>query len=139
MKVRCVGNRGSDLPSDLITDTTGLKLETEFSLIIGKTYVVYALTISDNYLWYYVCDETDSYFPFWNPAPLFEMVDHRMSAWWEINYSKEDRCESKSNIIVAYPEWARDPFYYDRLTDGYEQDVEIFKRYRHLIDEESGG
>lgn len=139
MKVRCIGNRGSDLPSDLIIPATGLKLETEFSLIVGKTYVVYAFTINHDYLWYYILDETFSYFPFWNPAPLFEIVDHRVSAYWEINYSREGRCESHSNIIVAYPEWSRDPFYYDRLTDGYQKEVEIFQRYRRLIDDESEG
>jgi hypothetical protein len=139
MKVRCVANRGSDLPSDLITPATSIHLETDFSLIVDKTYVVYALTIRDNYMWYYVCDEDFSYFPFWKPSPLFEIVDHRLSAYWEINYSREGRCESKSNVIVAYSEWARDPFYYDRLTDGYEKEVEIFQRYRRLIDDESGG
>lgn len=51
-------------------------------------------------------------------------------------YTPAGRCESMSGIIVAYPEWASDPRYYDRLSDNCEREVKIFERYRQLIDNE---
>ncbi len=109
---------------------------TSFALVTGKTYVVYALTIVRNYAWYYICDENFTYYPIWKPSPLFKIVDPRLSRHWVFEYTPAGRCESMSGIIVAYPEWASDPWYYDRLSDNCEREVKIFERYRQLIDNE---
>jgi hypothetical protein len=137
MKVCCIANRGSALPAGLLNpEATNFKPETGFPLIVGKSYVVYAITFNEGFCWYYLCDEDFSYYPVWRPAPLFAIEDARVSNYWEFIYSPEGRCESESSVIIAYPEWARDPLYYDRLTDGVKQDVEVFKRYKSLMDKE---
>jgi hypothetical protein len=41
-----------------------------------------------------------------------------------------------SGVIAAYPEWVKDPFYYDRLSDGFEPELQTFIKYKKLIDEE---
>src|SRR6266481_3288142 len=102
MKVRCIGNRGSNLPPALLDPKSNRDENTLFALTIGKTYVVYGLTVYRSFLWYYLCDEEFTYFPIWNPSPLFEIVDHRVSKYWEVNYSPDGR---DTTIIVAYPEW----------------------------------
>lgn len=136
MKLRCIGNRGSDLPPELLNPKLNRDENTRFPLTIGKTYVVYGLTVYLSHLWYYVCDDDFTHFPVWKPAPLFEIVDPRVSRYWEINCSLDGRGESDTGIIVAYPEWARDPYYYEHLADNREAEVQIFSRYRKLIDEE---
>ena len=39
-------------------------------------------------------------------------------------------------MIVAYPDRASDPWYYDSLSDNCEREVKIFEKYRRLIDDE---
>ncbi len=79
MKVRCIGNLGSNLPPALPDPTSNRDENTLFPLTIGRTYVVYGLTVYRSFLWYYLCDDEFTYFPIWNPSPLFEIVDHRVS------------------------------------------------------------
>ncbi len=67
MKVRCIGNRGSNLPPALLDPKSNRDENTLFALTIGKTYVVYGLTVYRSFLWYYLCDEEFTYFPIWNP------------------------------------------------------------------------
>jgi hypothetical protein len=136
MKVRCLGNRGSNLPLELLDPRSNRDANTQFSLTVGQTYLVYGITVHLGYLWYYLCDDDFTYFPVWNPSPLFEIVDHRVSKYWEINYSPDGRGESDSGIIVGYPEWARDPYYYEHLSDNRAEEVEIFRKYQRLIDNE---
>jgi hypothetical protein len=73
------------------------------------------------------------------PSPLFKIIDPRLSKYWVLEYTPGGRCESMSGIIVAYPEWASDPWYYDSLSDNCEREVQIFEKYRKLIDEEAQG
>jgi hypothetical protein len=136
MKVRCIGNLGSNLPPALLDPTSNRDENTLFPLTIGKTYVVYGLTVHRDFAWYYICDDEFTYFPVWNPSPLFEIVDHRVSKYWEINYSPDGRGESDTGFILAYPEWARDPYYYEHLSDDRAQEVQTFRKYKKLLDEE---
>jgi hypothetical protein len=138
MKVKCLGNRGSSLPKELLDPRSNCDENTRFALTIGKTYIVYGITVYRRYLWYYVCDDDFTYFPVWNPSPLFEIADHRVSKYWEVNYSREGRDESDVGIIVAYPEWAQNPYYYGRLADNRDEEVAVFRKYQKMIDEEYG-
>lgn len=64
---------------------------------------------------------------------VFDVSDGRLSQYWLVG---DDRSAQTYRIIVAYPEWANDPYYYDRLTDGEPAAVDTFGRYRKLIDAE---
>ena len=134
MKVRCIANTGRTLPPDCLK-MKGFTEDREFPLVIDKVYNVYAFTVLDGYPWYYICDETYSYYPVWNPAPLFAIVDHRLSSSWEFNFFLGDPAE-QTEIIVAFPEWSRDRLYYDRLTNRVDRDVKIFEHHKALIDQE---
>lgn len=139
MRVKCIANSGRALPRELFETEpyAALNEHTEFAITPGNTYIVYGITISENYAWYYLCDDGFTYYPIWHPSPLFTIVDPRLSRYWEFEYTPSGRCESMSGIIVAYPEWARDPRYYDRLSDNDEAAVKVFEKYRKLIDEEA--
>ncbi|MFA6915648.1 MAG: hypothetical protein WC222_04570 [Parachlamydiales bacterium] len=100
-------------------------------LIINKNYVVYGSTIRDGFIWYYICDEYYSYYPAWWPSPAFEVINSQLSRYWV--YS----CKEEVDYIpiIAFPEWAENPYdFYDRLTDGFNKEIEIFKRYKELMD-----
>ena len=79
MKVQCKYNKGLDLPGDCLYPSGGSTKDTEFDLEINKMYTVYALTIEQGYIWYYIFDESCTYFPVWNPSPLFDVIDGNIS------------------------------------------------------------
>ena len=103
--------------------------------MVGSEYVVYALTFYLGYPWYYITDEHQLYYPVWYPAPLFRVTDNRLSSYWHFEYDP-GKSSDLSHVIVAFKEWALDAYYYDRLTDGNEEDVVIFRNYKKLMDSE---
>lgn len=135
MKIKCIANSGKDLPADCLRPVWGITENKEFAIVIGKTYVVYAFTFLLGYVWYYICDETYSFYPVWNPAPLFTISDHRLSRFWQFNHFIGNSAD-QTHMIVAFPEWANDRLYYDRLTSGVVEAVKVFEHYKTQIDNE---
>jgi hypothetical protein len=133
MIVRCLSKYGKDLPIEALIPQDGFGVNTEFRLIPGKYYIVYGMVLYSGYIWYYICDESDLYCPYWNPSPLFEVVDGRISRYWMFSYKKGIRY-FKPQAIWTYSEWADDPDYYDLLTDGEEREVQLFKAYKQLME-----
>jgi hypothetical protein len=132
MLVKCVAKFGKDLPVDCLQPRAGFGVDHEFHLIIDKYYIVYGMTVAGGYIWYYICDESYSYYPVWNPSPLFEVAQGQLSKFWV--YAHE-RYKDGLRVIISYPEWANNFYdYYNRLTDGDEKEVEIFKKYKSLMD-----
>ena len=133
MKVKAMYNKGKDLPSDLFFEGSSCKITTEFPLKIDKEYIVYSMTIHDGYAWYVICDENFSYHPNWHPCPLFEIVDNRLSKYWLFFYGRANEFYL-SQTIWAFPEWCHTRGYFDRLYDAEEKEIEIFEKYRQLMD-----
>ena len=133
MKVVCVGNKGSDLPSDFLAHKRAwCKPESEFNIDRGSEYVVYAISLHMGYAWFAIAD-TSAYYPSFYPSPLFDVTDNKLSKYWVFSLERGKDSESTYTNWV-YPEWAHDPYYYDKLTDGDEKEVTIFKRYKKLMD-----
>lgn len=133
MKVRCLSNRGIHLPKDMFFVGSTCTEESTFPLKIGKDYNVYAMTIHDGYAWYYIYNEYSFYYPVWNPCPLFEIVDGRISRYWVFSY-KTAVDYFKAYALWIYPEWANDLDYYDNFKDENEKETTIFKAYREKMD-----
>lgn len=136
MIVRCLSNRGSDLPETSRDPAGGFHDKTVFELQVDQHYVVYGLTIHLNHVWYYLCAGRGDTFPIWYPSPLFEVADGRLSAQWIFNYFL-DPPRGVDYAVIAFSEWANDLSFYDRLTDGEEEAVLTFQRYKRLIDDEA--
>jgi hypothetical protein len=136
MIVRAISKYGRDLPEDCKDARMGFDDATEFPVVIGKEYVVYAMTVVLNHPWYYICDEVGLPFPVFKPAPLFEVVDGHISQYWEYGYLRSKHQEP-AYAIFAFSEWARDLYFYDRLTDQDETTIATIRRYKHLIEEEA--
>ncbi len=142
MKVRCVTNRQSALGPEFGAASLppGQVLFFAEDLTVGEVYIVYAITLRTGNFWYYLCGNRGVAVPYWFPEPLFEIIDDRLSTHWIFRYwhRRPDGREADYPIF-AFPEWARDLFFYDRLTDGDEEALETFGRYRILMDEEAEG
>jgi len=134
MKLRCIANNGQALPDSYLESGSGYSSNTEFPLTIGKEYVVYALAIRDNQVWYYISDDDDLYYPVHQPAPLFEVVDNALSKYWKYAFTPE---HLDHLALFGFYEWISDPYFYDRLTDGREREVSILRRMKSLMDLEA--
>jgi hypothetical protein len=133
MIVRCLSKYGKDLPVDALVPKDGFGPDQQFDLIPGKYYVVYGMTLYSSYIWYYICEGNPILYPFWNPSPLFEVIDGRLSKYWMYSFTKLERL-NKFQAIWAYRQWAEEPYYYDLLTDGEEREFQLFKAYKELMD-----
>lgn len=133
MKVECISKFGRDLPAELIRPEVGYKSDSEFSLIVGKQYVVYGLTVEAGHIWFYICDEDYTYYPVWKPSALFKVVDGRLSAHWQFGLFD---LPNRKMPILAFREWVEDPLFYDHLTDGQPEAVRTFIRNKEVLDAE---
>lgn len=137
MKIKCKFNLGKHLPREC--QVGGIGRSTLFPLEKGKEYTVYGLVINNGYFWYYICDdeydEEKINYPIWYPAPLFEIINKNLSKYWRICFNQEKLFNNVVQLI-AFEEWINDAYYYDRLTDGKREEVEIFKKYKSLMDNE---
>ncbi|MBD1939013.1 hypothetical protein [Microcoleus sp. FACHB-68] len=85
MKIRCITNSGAALPEIYLDSRVNRSKETVFRLTVGKEYVVYALHEAGGAVWYYICDDHYMYYPQEHAAPLFEIVDNRLSHYWRFH------------------------------------------------------
>jgi hypothetical protein len=133
MKVLCTANRGEALPAHYLDPRIPRGPKNEFFVTVGRTYVVYALRFLSNQVWYYIDDDHHEWYPIRKPAPLFQVIDPRLSKYWSIRVSEGDR---GSDVLVAFEEWLSDPRFYDRLTDMGDEEVKAFQERKRQMDEE---
>lgn len=131
MKIRCIANQGAYLPETYLNPPLDITKETEFKLIVGKEYIVYAISEWQGNLSYYICDERYTYYPIHNPAPLFEIVDARYSRYWQVQLATNGLLE------IAFEHWFSIHDFYEKLTDGEEATVLIFEKMKELMDAEA--
>ncbi len=133
MKVLCIANRGEALPEHYLDARIPRGPQSEFFVTIGKTYVVYGVECSRGQVWYYIDDDDRHWYPIRKPAPLFQVVDGRLSTYWSIRVS-----EGKHGSVawLFFEEFISDKLFYDRLTDRSDREVEIFKQRKRQMDEE---
>ncbi|MEZ2232167.1 hypothetical protein [Microcoleus sp.] len=130
MIIRCIANTGEYLPENYIDPARGYTKKIKLPLTVGKEYVVYAIRAWQGIVWYYICDDNYSYYPMQTPAPLFEVVDSRVSKYWRV------MPYPNGVLRIAFEQWFTDPYFYDKLTDQEEAEVEIFDQVKELMDAE---
>jgi hypothetical protein len=113
MKIRCLANTGFALPENYLKPEFCYTPKIDFPLTIGQEYIVYALKEWQGNIWYYISDDNYTYYPMQHPAPLFEVIDDRLSSYWRF------KCYPNGLIRLAFKEWLIDPFYYDKLIDNF--------------------
>lgn len=127
MRVRCTTSNAVGLPS-------GQKVDLVDNLRVGESYVVYAMSLRAEGLMYYVVTSQQDYYPRAKPASLFAIEDGRPSKLWMTSHDENNRWEY---MLMTFPEWAQDRSFYDRLTDGKESDVALFRQKKRFMDDEA--
>jgi hypothetical protein len=133
MKVRCKANKASDL-SEEVRKLAQLQEGYAFPISVGEKYTVYAISIFWDILWYSICADSYVYHPAWIPAGFFQIEDSRISKYWTFAVGQNDGATA---FILAFPEWAADENYYGELIDNWDDSVEIWNKYKTLIEEEA--
>lgn len=130
MKVKCLFNKGSFLPPEILKKQDFF--ETEYHLDINKEYVVYGIASWNGVICYFITDYKSNY-PSWYPADLFVIVDYIFSAIFYFNYAPTMYLKA----IFAYKELALDLDHHDNLVEIKQSDMRLFFKRQKEIDEAS--
>jgi hypothetical protein len=133
MRAVCIARRGETLPEGYLDPRLNVKRETDFHLTVGQKYMIYAVAIRNQQVWYYVVDDDNLWFPIYKPAPLFSIVDDRVSRHWRVKLTPGNL---NHEVLLAFEEWASDDQFYDRLSDKDQAAVRVFRERRQQMDEE---
>jgi hypothetical protein len=137
MRIKCIGNRGTDLPQWLI-DIHYAFPSSEFNLTTGEIYTVYAISLWRNTIGYLILtDESTS--PTWEFPELFQIVDPRLPKCWHFGYFGHDGVGDQKSLMAlwGYQELVEDKQHYVDLIEGESQAIEIFYKRKLEIDESS--
>jgi hypothetical protein len=130
MRVKWTEPDGRNLPADL-TSQTKYKNKDKYRNC-GESFVVYAMRMNCGYIWYFICQHEKATYPFWYPSPLFTVEDDRISKYWVFTNNINEDFDYK-NYTWAFPEWARDKYFYGQLVEDYPRELEVFKKYKELM------
>ena len=137
MKVVCKFNNLND-----ISDVNVLAMlkkyifmpDGEIDLDVGREYNVYGVIFRDNYPWFYLCTEDYDEYPKPFAAEFFDVVDDKLSPHWKLSSFSKNK--NKASTSLVFDEWAKDDSFYENLVDGDPEAVDIFSKYRNIIDQE---
>lgn len=105
----------------------------EIDLELGREYTVYGVIFRENSPWYYLCSEEYGEYPKPFAAEFFNISDERLSSYWKLSV---DQGEEKILSSLVFDEWAKDASFYERLIDDDPEAVELFGKYRLLMNQE---
>src|SRR5689334_4820407 len=130
MRIECLTARADALPEQYLSPRAGLTSAKVFqALTPGKEYIVYAIGWRKGGLQFYVSDDDNLSYPHGYPAPLFRITDNSLSSQFRLVHWPD---HEDYEVLISFPEWVNDPYFYDRLTDGSIQEVQVFARYKRL-------
>ena len=111
-----------------------LSSDGEVDLLEGNEYLVYGVLFRDNTPWYYLCSGEDDSYPKPFSSDLFIVSDDRISQYWKLSVVKHEN--SKVTTSLVFSEWAKDQMFYENLLDGGINEIELFEKYRQLMERE---
>jgi hypothetical protein len=97
-----------------------------------KEYTVYAISIYKEGPHYHISQEGVEY-PWSFPAILFKITDQRVSKYWECALTF---VSDESQMFISFNEMVNDSMFYEELIDGCKDRMEVFAKYRDLMDKE---
>ncbi|MCG8906188.1 hypothetical protein [Pseudomonas sp. DP-17] len=136
MKLQCRINNIKNVPDADSRERIGRYIylsDSELDLIVGEEYVVYGVAFWDGCPWVYICPEDYDEYPKPYPIELFAVIDNRLSACWRLSYFPGSN-KGTMNTMLVFEEWSMYSGFYEGLVDGDAICVEIFERYRRLMD-----
>jgi hypothetical protein len=134
MIVKCISTYPTEAQIEMLGP--GFRRDRSFGVVAGREYLVSAMTIEvlrgtmGSGAWVDVLMEPD--IPTLIPVPLclFEIVDPRVSRYWEVRVSDEGR------VRLWPPSFYRE-YYHDDLSDRDPETVKDFWRVHALLEAEA--
>lgn len=136
MKVVCKVNNLNSLSDERLLERLKKYIfmpDGEIDLELGREYTVYGVIFRDNSPWYYLCSEEYDEYPKPFAAEFFNVSDDRLSSYWKLSV---DQGEEKILSSLVFDEWAKDPSFYEQLIEDDPEAVELFGKYRQLMNQE---
>lgn len=127
MRVKCIVNNIEEMQEIGKYDDSYFPKTEKFFLELEKEYTVLSIIVKGEELWYFIIDETANDYPNRYPAPLFEITDTRISRFW--NFSIQKTGLFAKEILISFPEWIENKFFYDSLTNG---DFDAVKKFLEI-------
>jgi len=141
MIVQCRHNQVSDVdPESAVFQELreSVKNDTDaLDLTVGNLYVVYALVVRRGFPWYFIADDLYGRlsYPLAYAANFFDIIDNRVSRCWTIGFRQSGRRrENISELLITFKEWVDDAMFFERLIDGNDREIAIFRRYKAFMD-----
>lgn len=95
------------------------------------TYTVYAIYIIENKTEFMVMSEAHS-FPVAVESSNVDIIDNKISSFWV--YGTEN--SSSNKVILSFPEWANDSYFYQNLVESNGKAGVVFRAYQQDLDME---
>ena len=133
MLVECLGNKGIHLPPNLLALGGYGTADTDYGMIIGKRYIVYAMSALSGRSVQYCLDAERLYEV---PAELFRLIDGRISRHWghgQLRYDAGEGCKN-SIFLWGYPEWVSSNDHRLGIVEGQKHALDIFENHRREME-----
>lgn len=136
MLVRCITNIVDKLPAPAVKARLRQSIHREGpdeDLTIGQTYPVLAIARwQDGGIRVYLHTVADNDHPYPYPVEMFEVVDASLPAGWSLHFGQ---CPDGMTIErIGFPEWAKDDQFFEKLVDGDDATIAIYRQQRHAVD-----
>ena len=133
MLVKFTNACNPSLLEKLVCSHSITKEDQPFDLILNQSYTVYGMILIGDIMWYYLAKDTDSILIGKYPSPLFEILEGGLSKYWMFSSTKGVDGKTPRSIL-AFPKWANDPDFELQLKKNDIQALELFKKYKELMD-----
>jgi len=136
MKVKCVSNNIHKFKGNEIYNELCYRYRLPNGILpisIDEVYTVYGMfQDTNNCNSYLISDDDFEYtkYPVFIESHFFQIVDNFKSKYWE-SFKKEN-----NSIMNCFREWESIPNYYEHLIDSEKLELEIFEKYKKLMDAE---
>ncbi|MBQ1784247.1 MAG: hypothetical protein II007_15840 [Gammaproteobacteria bacterium] len=133
MYVRCIANDVAKLDNELVKMRLADSIRREGQdedLLLGATYKVVAIERwGDGGIRVYLHTVEENDYPYPYPIEMFDVIEPTIPMGWCVSLEQYD-CGMYIKRI-GFPEWANDGSFYERLVDGDEEAVAVYKNYQH--------
>ena len=137
MKVVCKINNLSNISDESVLDRLKKYIsipDGEIDLDVGREYTAYGVVFWDNSPWYYLCSEDYDEYPKPFASDFFDVVDDQLSPCWKLCHVARGDNEPVTSLV--FDEWSKAPSFYERLIEGDPDAVNLFAKYRIIMDQE---
>lgn len=102
---------------------------------IGRKYIVQGLAFWEGKVFYYIYENKDSLYPVPVYSEFFRLIDGSISKYWKATFDESSL--NGSNFYLLFREWSENLGIYEDLINGNFFAMEIFSKYRGLLDIEN--